>query len=57
MKPSMAGRSCDKDRFQITDRADSVTTGIGMGPTCVLGPFKPVAKAQLQEMENRLEMR
>jgi len=56
MRPTSAGRSCDKDRFDITERAGSVVSGVGMGSTCVLGQFKPVAKAQLQEIERRLEM-
>ena len=56
MRPASAGRSCDKDLFDITERAGSVVSGVGMGSTCVLGQFKPVAKAQLQEIEKRLEM-
>ena len=57
MKPFTGGRTCDKDRFEVIDRTDiSLSQGI-VGPTCVLGEFKPVAKAQLEEIETRLEMR
>ena len=56
MKPSMAGRACDMDRFEIADRSDAILSQ-GTGSSCVLGEFIPVAKAQIQEIENRLEMR
>jgi len=57
MRQSMSGRTCDKDRFDVVDMGGvSVSQGVA-GPTCVLGEFKPVAKAQLQEIETRLEMR
>ena len=53
MKLSMSRRVCDKDQFEVANRI-----GMGMGgPTCVLGNFKPAVKAQVQEIEKRLEMR
>ena len=58
MKQFMAGRTCDKDQFEMVERLSSASFGsAGMGPTCVLGEFIPVAKAQVQEIETRLEMR
>lgn len=58
MRQTTAGRSCDMDRFDVVDRSDALmSTGVGMGPTCVLGEFIPVAKAQVQEIEARLKMR
>jgi hypothetical protein len=54
MKPAMGGRSCDKDRFEAVARTSDYLRG---GAMCVLGEFRPVAKAQLQEIETRLEMR
>jgi hypothetical protein len=57
MRQSTAGRSCDMDRFDAVDRSNALlSTGVGMGPNCVLGEFIPVAKAQVQEIEARLEM-
>jgi hypothetical protein len=56
MKPTMSGRSCEMDQFEAVDRTGDYLSG-GRGATCVLGVFKPVAKAQLQEIETRLEMR
>ena len=56
MKPNMSGRVCDKDRFEIADFIDPYTLS-GKGPTCALGEFKPVTSAQVEEIENRLEMR
>jgi hypothetical protein len=54
VKPAMGGRFCDMDRFEVLDRFAGST-----GMTCVLGEFKPVAvaKAQVDEIEKRLEMR
>jgi hypothetical protein len=37
--------------------AGTLYTLSGKGPTCVLGEFKPVTSAQVEEIENRLEMR
>jgi hypothetical protein len=51
-----AGRACDKDRFEVRDRFGSLGSSMP-GPTCVLGEFIPVAKAQVEEIETRLEMR
>ena len=56
MRPSIAGRTCDKDRFDVIDGFDPILNR-GMGPTCVLGEFKPAAKFQVEEIEDRLEMR
>ena len=57
MNPTMSGRTCDKDRFEVIERfGGSLSRGIS-GPMCVLGEFKPVAKGQLEEIETRLEMR
>jgi len=57
MRPAMGSRSCDKDRFEVVDRS-TLSQGIaGTGGSCVLGEFRPVAKAQLQEIEGRLEAR
>jgi hypothetical protein len=54
MHLTSSGRVCDKDRFEAVDR---MALGAGMGPVCVFGEFKPVAKAQVQEIEARLEAR
>jgi len=56
LKPSMGGRLCDTDRFNVADRFDSLSSA-NTAPTCVLGEFKPVAEAQVKEIETRLEMR
>jgi hypothetical protein len=56
MRQNMSNRFCDKDRFDIADYVDPYTLS-GKGPTCVLGEFKPVTSAQVEEIENRLEMR
>jgi hypothetical protein len=54
MELSSSGRVCDMDKFDVVDR---MSQGMGMGSTCVLGEFKPAAKAQVHEIETRLEMR
>jgi hypothetical protein len=54
MRPMQANRLCDKDRFDAVDRLDRQTI---TAPTCTLGQFKPVTEAQVEEIENRLEMR
>jgi len=54
MRLSSSGRVCDQDRFEVHDR---MSLGAGIGRACVLGEFKPVAKAQVQEIEARLETR
>ena len=56
MRQSMSGHACDMDRFDVIDQFDPISSG-GMASTCVLGEFKPVAKAQVGEIEDRLEMR
>ena len=52
-----ANRTCDMDRFEVVDRSLMTQGFAGTGATCVLGEFRPVAKAQLEEIETRLEMR
>ncbi len=53
---SSGSQICNLDRFQI---ADPVSTrswrDLGTGPTCALGEFKPVTRAQVEEIEKRLE--
>lgn len=57
LKQTSGNRTCDMDRFEVVDRS-SLTQGIaGTGAVCALGEFRPVAKAQLHEIETRLEMR
>lgn len=56
MRQNMSGRVCSKDIFDVVDQFDSISSSV-MGPACVLGDFKPVAKAQVGEIEDRLEMR
>lgn len=55
-RPNVAGRLCDMDRFDVVPRG-TVGTPAAAGSTCVLGEFKPVTEAQVQEVENRLSMR
>jgi hypothetical protein len=52
----MSGRLCDKDQFSVLDPFDSLTSAT-MARLCILGVFKPVTKAQVEEIEDRLEMR
>ena len=56
MRPHTAGRLCDMDRFQVVDRINALSRA-GMATTCILGEFKPVTEAQVEEVEKRLEMR
>ena len=56
MKPSSAGRACDMDRFEVVDRSDALLSQ-GMGTSCTLGEFIPVTKAQVQEIDKRIEIR
>lgn len=56
MKPQGAGRLCDMDHFQVVDRMN-VMSSTGMATTCILGEFKPVTAAQVEEVESRLEKR
>ena len=56
MRPNVAGRLCDLDRFSAVDRSPSLS-GSSSAPTCALGEFRPVTEAQVKEIEERLEMR
>lgn len=56
MKPQMGGRLCELDRFQAVDSMSSLSNA-AMAPSCVLGEFRPITEAQVEEIENRLEMR
>lgn len=56
MEPTSGTQVCELDRFRVGDRLDSVRNA-SMMPTCVLGTFKPVTEAQVEEIEQRLEMR
>ncbi len=56
MKPTRGTHLCDMDRFDVVNRSD-VLTQAAAAPTCALGTFKPVTAAQVEEIENRLEMR
>lgn len=56
MRPNVAGRLCDMDRFSAVNRSLSVS-GTNSAPTCALGEFRPVTEAQVKEIEDRLEMR
>ena len=62
VKSFSARRMCDSDRFAVTDFFGAGSYGRGAtalasGPTCVLGEFRPVAQAQVKEIEGRLEAR
>ena len=56
MTPSMGGRLCNADQFKLVDRLDSFSRA-STAPTCVLGEFKPVTEAQVEEIEHRLDVR
>jgi hypothetical protein len=56
MWQNMSGRLCDKDHFSVLDPFDSLASA-NMTRLCILGVFKPVTKAQVKEIEYRLEMR
>ena len=56
MRQNMSGQVCDKDLFEIMDRFDPISSA-GLGPTCILGEFRPVSKGQVAEIEDRLDMR
>lgn len=56
VRPNVSGRLCDMDRFSAVDRSAPIASA-GTAPTCVLGEFRPVTEAQVEEIENRLEMR
>lgn len=56
MEPGTSAQLCEMDQFRVGDRLDSIRNA-SMMPTCVLGEFRPVTEAQVEEIENRLEMR
>lgn len=56
MKPSLSGRLCEMDRFNVVYRFESLSSARS-APSCVLGEFKPVTEAQVEEIEARLKMR
>ena len=56
MRQNMSGQACAKDLFEVMDRFDPISSA-GMGPTCILGEFRPVSKGQVAEIEDRLDMR
>ena len=56
MRPRQAGRLCDQDRFNVVDSFSTMQRA-DAAPTCVLGEFRPVTQAQVDEVQNRLEMR
>ncbi len=53
MKPLSSGRVCKLDQFEAADRG----APLSVAATCTLGEFLPVTEAQVEEIENRLEMR
>lgn len=56
VKRTSGAQMCDMDQFQVADPLSTTTwRDLGMGPTCVLGEFKPVTKAQVEEIEKRLD--
>lgn len=59
MKPGANGRLCDMDGFGVVDLSNPTMRQIelGAGISCMLGEFKPVASAQVREIDERLEMR
>lgn len=56
MKPGLAGRLCDMDRFNVVPRGDALSRA-NSAPTCILGEFRPVTAKQVEEVRERLEMR
>ena len=56
IKRSSGSQMCNLDRFQVADRVGTISwRDLGTGPTCVLGEFKPVTKAQVEEIQKRLD--
>jgi len=56
MEQTSARRMCASDQFQVSNRFNSTSWyDLGTGATCVLGEFKPVTRAQVEEIEKRLE--
>ncbi len=56
IKPGQAGRLCDMDRFNALNPPEPLSRA-DTAPTCALGEFRPVTEAQVEEIENRLQMR
>ena len=56
VRPNASGSLCDKDLFGVVDRSTPLRS-VGATPNCVFGEFRPVTKAQVEEIEKRLEMR
>jgi hypothetical protein len=56
MKPTSGGQMCNADLFRVVDRVGTISwRDLEMGPTCILGEFKPVTRAQVEEIEKRLD--
>lgn len=55
IEPNSGRRYCDRDHFSVVDRVGALRTVAA--PNCTLGEFRPVSEAQVEEIENRLEMR
>jgi hypothetical protein len=56
MEPSSGRQLCSSDQFEVADRLTSTSFGdLGVGIKCSLGEFKPVTRAQVEEIEKRLE--
>ena len=56
MKPTAGGQLCNLDQFHVVDRIGTISwRDLGTGPTCALGEFKPVTKAQVEEIQKRLD--
>ncbi len=56
VQPTLGGKLCDLGRFQVIDRVGTISwRDLETGPTCVLGEFKPVTKAQVEEIQKRLD--
>ena len=56
VQPSSGRQLCDLGRFQVIDRIGTISwRDLETGPTCILGEFKPVTRAQVEEIEKRLD--
>ena len=52
MEPSSGRQLCSSDQFEVADRLTSTSFGdLGVGIKCSLGEFKPVTRAQVEEIE------
>ena len=56
MRPGAGSQLCEMDRFEVLDRGEPISRA-STAPTCVLGEFKPVTEAQVEEIEHRLDVR